>query len=176
MPEAENLKNFLEISYDELETMNLQALERAESAGATELAKERRAYLAKEKRLKAVTLCFTDLEGRFHMLDYDKKYLLSAADNLTFDGSSVRGFSQQHESDLRLSVDWASLRWLPADVFGPGKVIMFADVLGRDRAPYESDFRGQLKFYSRELKKKQGLIAYASPEIEGFLVAGAGAE
>ena len=156
MPEAENLKNFLEISYDELETMNLQALERAESAGATELAKERRAYLAKEKRLKAVTLCFTDLEGRFHMLDYDKKYLLSAADNLT--------------------VDWASLRWLPADVFGPGKVIMFADVLGRDRAPYESDFRGQLKFYSRELKKKQGLIAYASPEIEGFLVAGAGAE
>jgi len=83
MPEAENLKNFLEISYDELETMNLQALERAESAGATELAKERRAYLAKEKRLKAVTLCFTDLEGRFHMLDYDKKYLLSAGCRLT---------------------------------------------------------------------------------------------
>jgi 2-isopropylmalate synthase len=36
------------------------------------------------------------------MLDYDKKFLLKSADNLTFDGSSVRGFSAQHESDLRL--------------------------------------------------------------------------
>ena len=59
-------------------------------------------YLADEKRIKAVTVCFTDLEGRLHMLDYDKKFLLTAADNLTFDGSSIRGFSQQAESDLRL--------------------------------------------------------------------------
>ena len=48
-----------------------------------------------EKRIKAVTVCFTDLEGRLHMLDYDKKFLLKSADNLTFDGSSIRGFSQQ---------------------------------------------------------------------------------
>ena len=63
---------------------------------------ERVKYLTDEKRIKAVTVCFTDLEGRFHMLDYDKKFLLKSADNLTFDGSSIRGFSQQAESDLRL--------------------------------------------------------------------------
>ena len=54
-------------------------------------------------------MCFTDLEGRLHMLDYDKKFLLKSADNLTFDGSSIRGFSQQAESDLRLGDRLAGL-------------------------------------------------------------------
>src|SRR3989338_11555286 len=150
------LKEFLEISYNDLEAMNLKAKERAENASGVILEKEYREYLQKEKKLKAVTLCFTDLEGRFHMLDYDKKFLLDSANNLTFDGSSIRGFSQQVESDLRMEIDWGSIRFLPSDVFGPGKVIMFANVLDRDRKPYVSDFRSQLKIYSENLKKKNG--------------------
>lgn len=170
------LKNFLEISYDQLEVMNLEARELSETTSAAVLEKKYRLYLSKEKKIKAVTLCFTDLEGRFHMLDYDKKFLLDGALNLTFDGSSIRGFSQQHESDLRLLVDWGSIRFLPADIFGPGKVIMFATVLDRDHKPYISDFRGQLKLYAEGLKKKNGLIAYAAAEVEGFLVEGINAE
>ncbi|MEK7080985.1 MAG: glutamine synthetase [Patescibacteria group bacterium] len=155
MENNKHLKNFLEIPYDELEAMNLRAKDRAEKISFALLEKEYRAYLQKEKRIKALTLCFTDLEGRFHMLDYDKKFLLDSANNLTFDGSSVRGFSQQHESDLRLLIDWSSIRFLPSDIFGPGKVIMFVDVLDRDHKPYISDFRGQLKLYAKELKKKK---------------------
>ena len=170
------IKNFLEIPYDQLEEMNLSAKDKADTVDPKILEKEYRTYLLKEKRIKAVTLCFTDIEGRFHMLDYDKKFLLESAENLTFDGSSIRGFSVLQESDLRLEVDWTSIRWLPSDVFGPGKVIFFASVLGRDRSPYESDFRGQLKLYSEELKKKTGLVPYASAEIEGFLVDGVNAE
>src|SRR3989338_1498713 len=147
------LKEFLEISYNDLEAMNLKAKERAEKASPAVLEKEYREYLQKEKKLKAVTLCFTDLEGRFHMLDYDKKFLLDSTNNLTFDGSSIRGFSQQHESDLRLLIDWSSIRFLPSDIFGPGKVIMFATVLDRDRKAYISDFRAQLKLYTEGLKK-----------------------
>jgi glutamine synthetase len=90
-------------------------------------------------------VCFTDLEGRLHMLDYDKKFLLRSADNLTFDGSSVRGFSQQHESDLRLVIDWPAFYWLPSDVFGPGKVLVFAEVRGQDGSPYHADLRARLK-------------------------------
>jgi glutamine synthetase len=176
MANNQPLKNFLEIPYDELEMMNLRAKDRAEKVSSAILEKEYRAYLEKEKRIKAVTLCFTDLEGRFHMLDYDKKFLLDSASNLTFDGSSIRGFSQQHESDLRLLIDWTSLRFLPSDVFGPGKVIMFVNVLNREHQPYISDFRGQLKLYLNELKKKNGLTAYASAEVEGFLVDGINAE
>lgn len=170
------LRNFLEISYDQLEQMNLQAREKSVRVEDKELEAEYRLYLNKEPRLKAVTLCFSDIEGRFHMLDYDKKYLLESGHNLTFDGSSVRGFSMQRESDLRLKVDWASFRFLPADVFGPGKVIAFADVLNRDWTPYSSDFRSRLKQYSQELRKKQGPTAYVAAEIEGFLVEGLNAE
>ncbi|MEK7127969.1 MAG: glutamine synthetase family protein [Patescibacteria group bacterium] len=170
------LKEFLEISYNDLEAMNLKAKERAEKASPAVLEKEYREYLQKEKKLKAVTLCFTDLEGRFHMLDYDKKFLLDSANNLTFDGSSIRGFSQHVESDLRMEIDWGSIRFLPSDVFGPGKVIMFANVLDRDRKPYVSDFRSQLKLYTEALKKKNRMTAFVSAEVEGFLVDGINSE
>ena len=110
------------------------------------------------------------------MLDYDKKFLLESLGNLTFDGSSIRGFTPQHESDLRLEVDWSSIRYFPADVIGAGKVIFFASVLNADRTPYHSDFRGMLKSYTKNLKIKQGMTAYAASEIEGFLVEGQNAE
>ena len=70
------LKKFLEIPYDELEEMNLKAVERAEKDNPDKLEKEYRDYLGKEKRLKAVTICFSDIEGKFHMLDYDKRFSL----------------------------------------------------------------------------------------------------
>jgi glutamine synthetase len=174
--EKVELRNFLEISYDELEEMNLQALYRGEKEDIKKLEKEHKEYLTKEKRLKAVTICFTDIEGRFHMLDYDKRFFLDSIDNLTFDGSSIRGFSEQNESDLRLSVDWASIRWLPSDIFGSGKVVMFAEVLTRDRTMYPMDFRGRLKDYVSKLFKKESIIANVSAEVEGFLVDGLNAE
>src|SRR5207302_7141146 len=106
MLQPRELRTFLEISYDELEERNLAAKQkRLERVNGEQVAAERRKELAAEKRIKAVTVCFTDLEGRFHMLDYDKKFLLKSEDNLTFDGSSIRGFSHQHESDLRLGID-----------------------------------------------------------------------
>jgi glutamine synthetase len=176
MKDSTSLRNFLEIPYDELEVMNLRAKDHAEKLSPGMLEKEYRTYLEKEKRIKAVTLCFTDLEGRFHMLDYDKKFLLDSASNLTFDGSSIRGFSQQSESDLRLLIDWSSIRFLPSDIFGPGKVIMFVNVLDREHNPYISDFRGQLKLYAEQIKKKSGLTAFVSAEVEGFLVDGINAE
>jgi len=170
------LKDFLEIPYDKLEEMNLKAKEDAAKLSSTQLEKKYVDWLKKEKRIKAVTLLFSDIEGRLHMLDYDKKFLLESLSNLTFDGSSIRGFTPQHESDLRLEVDWSSIRWMPSDVFGPGKVIFFATVLNRDRTPYISDFRGRLKQYTAELKKKEGITAFAAPEIEGFVVEGENAE
>lgn len=179
LPQVDNnlpLKNFLEIPYEILEEMNLKAKEKADSVDIKLLEEECRQYLVKEKRIKAVTLCFSDIEGRFHMLDYDKKYLLDSSLNLTFDGSSIRGFSKLAESDLRLQIDWSSIRWLPSDVFGPGKVIMFANILNIDRTPYKSDFRGLLQDYIVNLKKKQNIIPFASAEIEGFLVEGVNAE
>lgn len=171
------LREFLEIPYDQLEEMNLQAKQqRLSRANAGKIQEERLRYLSDEKRIKAVTVCFADLEGRLHMLDYDKKFLLKSADNLTFDGSSIRGFSVQAESDLRLSIDWPAFYWLPADVFGTGKVLVFADVLDRDGSPYAGDIRSQLKTYLNSLYEKEGYTCNAANEIEGMLFKGHDAE
>ncbi len=171
------LRDFLEIPYDQLEEMNLEVKqERLARVPSAKIRDKRLKYLKEEKRIKAVTVCFTDLEGRLHMLDYDKKFLLGSADNLTFDGSSVRGFTAQQESDLRLAIDWAAFYWLPADVFGPGKVLVFGEVLGRDGEPYAGDMRATLKAYANKLFEKDGTVCHAANEIEGFLFKGRDAE
>lgn len=171
------LREFLEIPYDRLEEMNLEAkAERLARKPAHEIQEKRMRYLTDEKGIKAVTLCFTDLEGRLHMLDYDKKFLLKSADNLTFDGSSIRGFTIQKESDLRLAVDWSAFYWLPSDFFGAGKVLAFSEVLEKDGTPYSADMRSRFKLYLNELHEREGYVCNAANEIEGFLFKGRNAE
>src|SRR5436190_14117541 len=165
-----DLRDFLEIPYDKLEEMNLEAKQaRLDRRDPDVVREQRMKYLSDEKRIKAVTVCFTDLEGRLHMLDYDKKFLLKSSDNLTFDGSSIRGFSRQQESDLRLAIDWPAFYWLPSDVFGPGKVLIFGEVLEREGAPYRADMRAKLKAYCTGLFEKDASVANVANEIEGFL-------
>lgn len=171
------LKNFLEIPYDQLEELNLEAKEKAQKrVSDEELMNYYTKYLHDEKRIKAVTVCFSDLEGKLHMLDYDKKFLLKSYDNLTFDGSSVRGFSVVSESDLRLTIDWSTFRWLPSDVFGPGKVIVFSLIKDKEGNTYASDMRGILKEYTERLYKEQQITANIAVECEGFLFKGGMAE
>jgi glutamine synthetase len=170
------LRHFLEIPYEQLEEMNLRAkADRVAGKDPGRIREARMKYLTDEKRIKAVTVCFTDLEGRFHMLDYDKKFLLKSADNLTFDGSSIRGFSRQAESDLRLGIDWPAFYMLPADVFGPGKVLVFGNVDDQDGTPYVGDLRARLKAFAVELRKKD-MVAHVANEIEGFIFKGRDAE
>jgi glutamine synthetase len=171
------LRNFLSLPYDELEELNLKTKkQRQERVAAHKVQEERIKYLSDEKRIKAVTVLFSDLEGRLHMLDYDKKFLIKSWDNLTFDGSSIRGFTAQRESDLRLAMDWASFYWAPADVFGSGKVLVFGEVIDKDGSPYSADIRGRLKGFAGEMFKSEGYTLNAANEIEGFLFQGSDAE
>ena len=171
------LRNFLAIPYDELEELNLNVKEqRMKRVPLHKIQEERLEYLSGEKRIKAVTVLFSDLEGRLHMLDYDKKFLLKSYDNLTFDGSSIRGFTAQRESDLRLGIDWAAFYWAPADIFGPGKVLVFGNVIDKNGESYAADIRGVLKGFAEGLYKKKGYTLNAANEIEGFLFQGPDAE
>ncbi len=170
-------RNFLALSYDELEELNLKAkAERLGRVAEDKIREERLKYLTDEKRIKAVTVLFSDLEGRLHLLDYDKKFLLKSYDNLTFDGSSIRGFTAQKESDLRLGIDWSAFYWVPADVFGSGKVVVFGSVIDKNGTPYSGDLRGVLQAYSNKLFEEKGYTLNAANEIEGFLFQGADAE
>src|SRR5882757_5856381 len=174
---ANDLRNFLELSYDELEQLNLEAKEQRKNRVAIDKIQEARLkYLTDEKRIKAVTVLFSDLEGRLHMLDYDKKFLVKNWDNLTFDGSSIRGFTAQRESDLRLTIDWSAFYWAPADFFGPGKVLVFSEVTDKGGTAYSADIRGVLKQFADDLHAKEGYTLNAANEIEGFIFKGEDAE
>src|ERR1700675_3262702 len=171
------IRNFLALTYDELEDLNLKAKEqRSKRVPAHKIQEQRIKYLTDEKRIKAVTVLFSDLEGRLHMLDYDKKFLIKNWDNLTFDGSSIRGFTAQRESDLRLSMDWSAFYWAPADVFASGKVLVFGQVIDKDETPYSADIRGVLKGFADGLNKSEGYTLNAANEIEGFLFQGSDAQ
>jgi glutamine synthetase len=170
-------RNFLELSYEELEELNLRAKEQRRNRVAADVIQEERLkYLADTPGIKAVTVLFSDLEGRLHMLDYDKKFLVKSYDNLTFDGSSIRGFTAQRESDLRLALDWSAFYWTPADVFGSGKVLVFGEVIDKNGGHYSGDIRGVLKDFANQEFAKNGYSLNAANEIEGFLFDGIDAE
>src|ERR1039457_1980577 len=171
------LRNFLSVPYDELEEMNLKAKkQRLDRVAPHKFQEDRLKYLTDESRIKAVTAMVSELEGRLHMLDYDKKFLGKSYDNLTFDGSSIRGFTAQQESDLRLHMDWAAFYRGPGDVFGAGKVLVFGEVIDKDGTPYTADIRGVLKGYAQSLYEKNGYTLNAANEIEGFIFQGTDAE
>jgi glutamine synthetase len=174
---SNELQDFLRLPYAELEELNLHAKEqRMTRVPMHEIQEDRLRYLTDEKRIKSVTLLFSDLEGRLHMLDYDKKFLIKSWDNLTFDGSSIRGFTAQKESDLRLGVDWSAFYWGPADIFGAGKAMVFGEVIDKEGGPYGADLRAVLKAYANEVYEKEGYTLNAANEIEGFLFKGVDAE
>src|ERR1700735_2438249 len=174
---SDALRNFIEMPYAELEERNLAAKDqRKRHVPPEQIREERLKYLTDEKHIKAVTVLFSDLEGRLHMLDYDKKFIIKSDDNLTFDGSSIRGFTAQRESDLRLGIDWGSFYWVPSDVFGAGKTLVFGDVIAKDGKPFPADIRGVLKNYADGLFEQKGYTLNAANEIEGFLFKGKDAE
>src|ERR1700691_3013522 len=174
---SDALRNFIEMSYAELEERNLAAKDqRKRRMPADKIREERLKYLTDEKHIKAVTVVFSDLEGRLHMLDYDKKFIVKSDDTLTFDGSSIRGFTAQRESDLRLGIDWGSFYWVPSDVFGAGKTLVFGNVIAKDGSAFPADIRGVLKNYANGLHKKHDYTLNAANEIEGFLFNGPDAE
>lgn len=172
-------KDYLELSYEELEERNLKIRERVESDDPEDiknLEAEIRQRLTEEDRVKAITIYWADLNGKLHHEDLDKKQVLEGGDNLTFDGSSISGFSTTDQSDLRFSIDWASFRWAPADVFGKGKVIVFANVNNQDGSPYEGDFRQRLRMQLDELKSERNVRVNVASEVEGILLKGRNAE
>jgi len=113
-------------------------------------------------------VCFTDLEGRFHMLDYDKKFLLKGGDNLTFDGSSIAG-SRSRPVGSSPGGRLAGVLLAAVGHLRARQVLVFGEVRERDGSPYGADMRSRLKAFTEGLLAKDGTIAHASNEIEGFL-------
>ncbi len=127
--------------------------------------------LAKDKDIKMVDLRFTDLPGQWqhftipaHRLDAD-----FFESGIGFDGSSIRGFQEIHESDMLLMADPDSAFIDP--VFEVTTLVMICDVYDPiTHQPYTRDPRYVARKAEAYLKQT-GLAttSYWGPENEFFL-------
>jgi glutamine synthetase len=77
-----------------------------------------------------------------------------------FDGSSIEGFAQIHESDMVLKPDPTTFKIIPWRQQENAVARMFGDILNPDAAPYEGDPRQVLKRNLARLKDKWLYILY----------------
>ena len=127
--------------------------------------------LAKEHNIKMVDLRFTDLPGTWQHFSMPIRELTADLfeEGIGFDGSSIRGFQEIHESDMILIPDPTTAFVDP--IFEVPTLVVICDVFDPlTRQPYSRDPRYVAK-KAEEYLKKTGIadISYFGPEAEFFL-------
>ena len=124
-----------------------------------------------ERGVRLIRLWFTDVLGQLKSFAISPAELENALEEgMTFDGSSIDGFSRVQESDVLARPDANSFELLPwADPSAP-EAIMFCDIFNLDGTPFEGDPRQVLR---RNLDKarERGFTFYVAPEMEFFYFA-----
>ena len=127
----------------------------------------------KRDQIKFLDLQFTGLTGRFHHttmaanMFHDDDFDTGLP---KLDGSSIRGFTEIHESDLILRPDpstYAIIPWIEKD----HTARLICDVLrgGSDRDTFPHDPRGIAKRASKYISKQGYDASYWGPEVEFFV-------
>ena len=124
-----------------------------------------------ERGVRFVQLWFTDVLGRHKAFHVTPAELEDALDQgMTFDGSSIDGFSRTNEADVLARPDLTTFQLLPWYEEGTGIARVFCDIVNIDGTPFEGCPRQQLR---RVLDgaRDQGYNFYVAPEIEYFYFA-----
>ncbi len=118
--------------------------------------------------VRFVRLWFTDILGVPKSFSVNTNELEGAfSEGMGFDGSSIEGFAQIHESDMVLKPDPTTFKIIPWRQQENAVARMFGDILNPDGSPYEGDPRQVLKKNLARLKDK-GYTFYTGPELEFF--------
>jgi len=127
--------------------------------------------LAKEAGIKIVDLRFIDLPGMWQHFSLPVEDLEDDlfSDGIGFDGSSIRGFQQIHESDMLLVADAESAQVDP--VLSVPTLNLICNVLDPiSRKPYSRDPRYVAQKAEAYLKKSGVAdISYWGPEAEFYM-------
>src|SRR6188472_4830930 len=119
-----------------------------------------------ERGVRLIRLWFTDILGNLKSFAISPAELENALeDGMTFDGSSIEGFSRIQESDVLAIPDPDTFELLP---WGDAKVPearVFCDIHNLDGTPFDGDPRQVLR------RHVQGLTFYVAPDIEFFYFA-----
>ncbi len=123
---------------------------------------------ASERGVRMVRLWFTDVLGNLKSFAISQNELENALnDGMTFDGSSIDGFSRIQESDVLAIPDPDTFQILPLGDKGAAEARVFCDIHNLDGTPFTGDPRQVLRRHVEEARA-EGLTFYIAPDIEFF--------
>lgn len=127
---------------------------------------------AKEKDVRFLRLMFTDIDGIIKNVEVPVSQLEKVMDNeVAFDGSSIDGFVDIDQSDMKLHPDldtWLVFPWELESM--NGRIARFiCDVYNPDGTPFAGDPRNNLRRVLKEMKAVGFTKFNLGPEPEFFL-------
>ncbi len=126
-----------------------------------------------ERGIRFVQLWFTDVLGTPKALNITPAELENALEGgMTFDGSTVDGFSRVQESDVLAWPDPKTFQVLPWHDEDVSVARVFCDIFNPDGTPFEGCPRHALR-RTLERARTRGFTFFAAPEIEYFYFADA---
>ncbi len=127
--------------------------------------------MVEERGVRFVQLWFTDVLGSPKSFQITPAELENALEEgMTFDGSTVNGFSRVHESDVLAMPDATTFQLLPYLADGAATARVVCDVVNLDGTPFEGDPRQVLR-RTLERARAMGFTFYVAPELEYFYFA-----
>ncbi len=146
----------------------------AASVGHHEGVEQQKDYVLRtveERHVRFVQLWFTDVLGVPKSIQITPAELEVAMDEgLTFDGSSVDGFSRVQESDVLALPDTKTFQLLPYLADGTATARVVCDIVNLDGTAFEGDPRQVLR-RALERAHDHGFSFFAAPELEYFYFA-----
>ena len=121
-----------------------------------------------ERGVRLVRLWFTDVLGNLKSFAISPAEIDNAlADGMTFDGSSIDGFSRIQEADVLAIPDPYTFELIPWGETGAAEARVFCDIHNLDGTPFEGDPRQVLRRQVQAAHDK-GFTFYVAPDIEFF--------
>jgi glutamine synthetase len=137
----------------------------------TELQDQQRDYIMRaveDRGVRLVRMWFTDILGNLKSFAISPAELENALDDgMTFDGSSIDGFSRIQEADVLANPDPNTFELLPWGDTKTPEARIFCDINNLDGTPFQGDPRQVLKRHVRAAHA-EGLNFYVAPDIEFF--------
>ena len=121
-----------------------------------------------ERGIRFIQLWFTDVLGTPKSFQITPAELENALEEgMTFDGSTIDGFSRVQESDVLAMPDAKTFQLLPYMSDGAPVARVVCDVVNLDGTPFEGDPRHVLR-RTLERARSLGFSFFVAPELEYF--------
>lgn len=128
-------------------------------------------HTVEERGVKLIRLWFTDVLGNLKSFAISPAELENALeDGMTFDGSSIDGFSRVQESDVLAVPDPNTFEMLPWGDSKAAEARVFCDIHHLDGTPFDGDPRQVLRRNLNKAREK-GYSFFIAPDMEFFYFA-----